>query len=483
MANILNWPTWAVLAVEEQDREYRISAAPPEPTACPHCGTVGEFQGFGGKEQTFLDLPVHAKRVGIVIHRKRRRCKSCSRTFYDPIPELDETRQMSKRLVEHIRRESLDRPFVHVADAVGVTEGTVRHIFNEHTKKVAATYSYITPATLGIDELYLLGEMRCILTNVEHRTIVDLLPKRDKKTVQAYLAKMKDGHKIDVVVMDMWRPYREAAAAVLPNAMVVVDKFHVVRMATDALDSVRKKLRDELTDKQRRTLKRDRYVLLRRRHDLTDKDKLLLSTWRENFPQLGAAYDAKEAFFDIYQAADRAAAEAAYDRWRSTLPTSLEAAYKDLITAMTNWRAPIFNYFDTGLTNAYTEAMNGVAKAVNGLGRGYSFDSIRAKMLFVAHRQKRLTWRDTMSDKALREGGKETTPTPLPAMAQLIDWSEIKPEDLGRVYQAIAEEGVTYEGVTLKDVVESVNFGTDMSTFAAEMEAFKKLLLSTLSYE
>lgn len=474
MANILNWPAWTVLAVEEQDREYRISASPPEPTACPHCGTVGEFQGFGGKEQTFLDLPVHAKRVGIVIQRKRRRCKSCGRTFYAPIPEMDETRQMTRRLVEHIQRESLDRPFVHVADAVGVTEGTVRHIFNEHTKELSAGYSYATPAALGIDELYLLGEMRCILTNVEYRTIVDLLPKRDKKTVQAYLSKMKDGHKVEVVVMDMWRPYREAAAAVLPGAMVVVDKFHVVRMATDALDSVRKKLRDELTDKQRRTLKRDRYVLLRRRHDLSEKDELLLSTWRNNFPQLAAAYDAKEAFFDIYQAIDRAAAEAAYDKWRSALSSEMETAYKELITAVTNWRAPIFNYFDTGLTNAYTEAMNGVAKAVNGLGRGYSFDSIRAKMLFVGHRHKRDTWRNLMAER-VKEGVRSPTP-PLRIFEGIIPYAEIDPSMVGMMFETyMLKEGL--------DPNESVNLGTDMSTFAAELEKLRQMIRSIQSYE
>ncbi|MBZ4284261.1 transposase, partial [Streptococcus pneumoniae] len=77
-------------------------------------------------------------------------------------------------------------------------------------------------------------------TNVEYRTIIDLLEKRDQQTVQTYLSKIKDGHKIEVVTMDMWRPYRQAVAASLPNAVVVVDKFHIVRMANVALEQVRK---------------------------------------------------------------------------------------------------------------------------------------------------------------------------------------------------------------------------------------------------
>ena len=44
----------------------------------------------------------------------------------------------------------------------------------------------------------------------------------------------------------MWNPYRAAVKAVLPQARIVVDKFHVVRMANDALEKVRKGFRKEL---------------------------------------------------------------------------------------------------------------------------------------------------------------------------------------------------------------------------------------------
>ena len=51
--------------------------------------------------------------------------------------------------------------------------------------------------------------------------------------------------------MDMWRPYRDAVEAVLPHAMIVVDKYHVVRMANDAMEKARKFLRTNLEPKQR----------------------------------------------------------------------------------------------------------------------------------------------------------------------------------------------------------------------------------------
>ena len=64
----------------------------------------------------------------------------------------------------------------------------------------------------------------------------------------------------------------DAVQTVIPHAQIVIDKFHVVRMANDALERVRKSLRGQLTAKQRRGLMHDRFILLKRERDLTDTE-------------------------------------------------------------------------------------------------------------------------------------------------------------------------------------------------------------------
>ena len=115
--------------------------------------------------------------------------------------------------------------------------------------------------------------------------------------------------------MDMWKPYKDAVQLVLPDAKIVIDKFHVVRMANDALETIRKQHRSELTARERKTLLHDRYVLRKRRNDLSDKEYLNLSGWTANYPLLGAAYDTKEAFYDMWDLTDRTDAENAFQRW------------------------------------------------------------------------------------------------------------------------------------------------------------------------
>ena len=106
--------------------------------------------------------------------------------------------------------------------------------------------------SLGIDELYLNRRYLCILTNLEERTLLDLLPGRQQEAVTKRLMSMTERDKIEIVSMDMWKPYRRAVQAALPQARIVVDKFHVVRMANEALEKVRKGLRKELKANQRR---------------------------------------------------------------------------------------------------------------------------------------------------------------------------------------------------------------------------------------
>src|SRR5690554_5730414 len=95
---------------------------------------------------------------------------------------------------------------------------------------------------------------RCILTNLEERALLDLLPGRQQDAVLKRLMNMTNRHNVEIVSMDMWKPNRRAVQAVLPQARIVVDKFHVLRMANEALEKVGKGLGKELKANQRRTL-------------------------------------------------------------------------------------------------------------------------------------------------------------------------------------------------------------------------------------
>ncbi len=381
--NILNLRSWTILSTDESEHDYRLTVQyDTHEVMCPHCLSM-RVSRFGKLAQLYMDLPVHAKRVGLNVQRQRYRCENCGKTFMQSLPDLDEKRAVTKRLLNYIQQESLKRTFTSVAEDVGLTEKTIRNIFKEHVANLAKTVIFATPEWLGIDELYLLKKPRCIITNVKERTVVDLLINRNKPVVRNYLRGLANKEGIQLVTMDMWQPYKEAVMDVIPHAQIIVDKYHIVRMANQSMESVRKVIRAGLTDRQRRTLMHDRHILLRRRFELKPADTMILQSWTGTFPALGASYDLKESFMDIWQSATRPTAESAYKTWRESIPAELEPAFKPLTLAMNNWHTEIFAYFNHGsATNAYTEALNGLVKLTNKTGRGYSFDAIRAKLLY-----------------------------------------------------------------------------------------------------
>lgn len=391
--SIIGLPGWNVTGSKSNKDDYRLTATygdddpPPE---CPKCATLfGKVYGHGSRQQFIMDMPAHGKRVGIDLTRKRYRCQNCDTTFLQELPNVDERSQMTRRLVRHIEEQSIRRTFVSVADEVGVDEKTVRNLFSAYVERLDREVKFETPERMGMDEVHLLKKPRAVFTNLAEATIIAVLPERTKKVILAHLKGIPERDRIKIVTMDMWKPYADSVREVIPGATIVVDKFHVVRMASQAMEVIRKAQRGNLEPKFRRKLMHDRFILLRRTKDLKDEQKTTMESWFTQFPKLKQAYELKEAFYCLYDIPAKVDAQEAYREWeRSITDTELLTAYRPLLTAMHNWRTEIFAHWDHRETNALTEALNGVAKGVERAGRGYSFDAIRAKLLYAKHLQK-----------------------------------------------------------------------------------------------
>lgn len=382
-ANILNLPAYKVLRIEETDHDYHVTAEVSNPPkACPACHSES-LRGHGRNEQAIRDMPTHGKRVAIYVDTRRWRCQACGKTFMETLPAVNAKREMTDRLCRWIGQQSLKRTFASIADDTGLDEKTIRNIFRDYINELEAEFRFETPKWMGIDEIHLIRP-RCVISNIRNNTIVNMLPNRDKKTVTNYLYHLDGKEEVQYVAMDMWTPYRDAVQAVLPDARIVIDMFHVVRMANDAMERVRKSLRESLTPKQRRGLMHDRFVLLKRERNLNDQERLLMDGWTKNYPELGLTYRLKEDFYAIYEGAGNPeAALRRYEAWYRSVAPEVRDAFADLIRTWTNWQPFILNYFEHPVTNAYTESLNNLIRVMNRLGRGYSFEALRAKILFT----------------------------------------------------------------------------------------------------
>jgi len=372
------------------------------PTVCPACS--GALYGHGTKEQVFMDAPIRGYRVKLVLERRRYRCRECGRTLYDPLPEIDAKRNMTERLVAYIEARCMQQTFANLSREVGVDDKTVRNIFDDYVTRLEQSVTYSTPEILGIDEIKIVGSYRATVTNIHANSLFDLRPTRKKVDLIDYFEKLPNKEQIKVVTMDLWSVYRQVVAATLPGRLIVADRFHVVRMANNALEAVRKKIRRGLSQRARLKLKNDRFVLLKRNRGLSEEDKKRLASWVELFPMLGDAYAAKEGFFAIYDQPTRALAEKVAQEWQASVPASVQKEFRVVRLALHNWWNEIFSWYECQVTNAFTESINRLAKDVNRMGRGYSFDVIRAKLLYDQEARKPTT-------KTVRKHVKKEIPT------------------------------------------------------------------------
>jgi Transposase len=91
-------------------------------------------------------------------------------------------------------------------------------------------------------------------------------------------------------------------------------------------------------------------------------------------------------FFLLSEAYDR------YAEFECVLTSEVRRYYEPLITAIGNWHEEIFSYFDKPITNAYTESLNSVIRHIDRIGRGHSFETIRAKVIEASREKKASLW-------------------------------------------------------------------------------------------
>lgn len=350
-------------------------------TVCKVCG------GTGTKHETTYrkvrDIPQGFVQVGLIIKTIRYKCKECGATWVNDYISIPSSSKMTDRMRSYIAGKSVVAPFAEVAEELSVTDTTVKRTFIDKLKELDEQNNSYSPTVLGIDENHLCGKYRAVFVDVEKRQLIEMLEQRSQKTVTAYLNSLPDKDKIKVVTMDMWNPYRSAVKDALPKAVIVIDKFHVVKEFTSTLDKLRKDLIKKVPKDKKKYLKNNRFLLLSNKEDLTVSNVKKLNDMLSNYESLEKPYLLKEMLRLMYMQPTRSSAEEWLEGIRKKVDNNEELeAFKSVFKTIDNWHTEIFNYFDYNYTNASTENLNKMINTIGNAGRGYSFDILRAKALY-----------------------------------------------------------------------------------------------------
>ena len=157
----------------------------------------------------------------------------------------DPKARVTRRLRHQIGVDCQSMPTSHAAVRHGVSWGKARRAEKAFLVEWDRTRVRRQPRHIGLDEIHRGKGQRfwTVLSDVVHGEVMGLRQDRSEATATALLTADLTGRQraaITAVCTDMHRPYRNAVGAVLPQAEVVFDKFHVLQHASAALDEVRR---------------------------------------------------------------------------------------------------------------------------------------------------------------------------------------------------------------------------------------------------
>jgi transposase len=192
--------------------------------------------------------------------------------------------------------------------------------------------------------------------------------------------------RVEVVVMDMHKPFRQAVELCLPRAKVVADKFHVPMHIHRALDQVRTSLQPQKGKKGE--LFRARYLLLTAVERLSAERRVQLIELLERYPILRSARSLKEAFRDWYHSPSRTEAEVRLNLWENSVNAMGIGPFRALFPMLRIWRKEILNYFDHPYTNGFLEGKNNRIKVIKRIAYGYRNQTNFRQRILLTNRRK-----------------------------------------------------------------------------------------------
>jgi transposase len=165
--------------------------------------------------------------------------------------------------------------------------------------------------------------------------------------------------------MDMLHCYAKGVRENFPNAQIVYDRYHVMVMAGEAVDEVRRKLQREGAQ-----LKGSLWVLRGNHWNLSAEQQLQRATLAKSYKPIGRALALRSALQDVYGASKTEGAELlrCWCRWATR--RRLEPFKKLAQTIRQYWNG-IVSYFDSRLTQGAIEAINGIIQLAKRRARGF----------------------------------------------------------------------------------------------------------------
>jgi transposase len=360
---------------------------------CSACGS-DQLTCHGGETRLFRSLPIGDRPTHLLFSVPRVECHACRLVRQVPIDFADPRRRYTHAFERYALGLSEHMTIKDVADHLGVGWDAVKDIQKRHLQKHFTKPKLKHLRLLGVDEISI-GKGHRYLTvvlDLESGAVVFVGDGKGADALDPFWRRLRpSGAKIEAVALDMSKAYILAITKNLPDAALVFDRFHVVKLFNDRLSDFRRELQREAEEGLHKdVLKGTRWLLLKNPENLDPKRRereRLEEALRINQP-LAAAYYMKEDLRQIWEQPDKATAALVLADWIRRADASGIKILHKMAATLAAHRHGILAYYDHPISNGPLEGTNNKIKTMQRQAYGFRDHEFFKLKIYALHQTK-----------------------------------------------------------------------------------------------
>lgn len=351
---------------------------------CPHCGNSTSYiKDY--RTQIVKDAQMFVQDVFIHLRKRRYFCKHCGHYFTEANPLVYRYQHFTSRFYLLAYKEYREmQPFKAVSKRFSVSVTSIIRWFdkiNHPLPKLSVCFSIDEFKGNANNEKF-----QCNVAEPITHKVLDILPSRNIESLCRHFLKysLYERGQVENVVIDLSTAFRSAINFLFPNAKIIADKFHVIRLVTWSMESVRKRIQKQFHKQRRRWFKRSKKILMVPEAKLSIEDKSVLNQMLTASHELEQAHILKERFYGIFKAKTQFEAKNELQNWLFLAEQFNLPEFKHCITTFTKWSDEITRIVEHKVSNGYTEGVNNKIKVLKRISFGVrNFNRFRNRILYL----------------------------------------------------------------------------------------------------
>jgi transposase len=365
----------------------------PKTCRCPACG-AREVQPRGHVRRRFRSLPIGSRATSVALAIPRVECRACGAVRQVEVRFAEARRSYTRSFERYALELSRCMTIRDVARHMNVGWDLIKDLQKRDLARRYAKPKLKHLRDIAIDEIAVAKGHRSltVVMDLDSGAVVFVGDGKGADALKPFWKRLRPSKaRIGAVAMDMSAAYRGAVSAHLPDAKIVFDHFHVIKLVNDKLSDLRRAVYREATDvMHKEVLKGTRWLLLKNPENLDsekDEKRRLEEAFSLNKP-LAVAYYLKDDLRRFWEQPGRRFATAFLDGWLRRAEASGIKVLKQMAKTLAAHRSGLLAYYEAMITSGPMEGTNNKIKTMKRQAYGFRDKEFFKLKILAIHESK-----------------------------------------------------------------------------------------------